>query len=887
MAFSINYVPNPLITEGNTPLDGRTVVTFDEMTSIEYPFNGMQVYVIEEKTTYLITEDCMITNNRGKMVMNPDLEVIRKNAAKIATSDNIQGMMNGDTFIGPSGQGVEKRYCLGTIDGPDNTYDRMDREPDGWDLSRPTPSASRPYVWSIEATLKWNATLEQYELVEPGWSADALRENGEAGPAGADGSNFRIIGNYTTYAELVAAVTNPKAGDAYAVGTSQPYDIYLWDDNNDQWVNHGALQGAKGDKGDPAWKSITKFVFKSTASANDPFATPGKPQGGSYDFTTGEFTNPSNWQSVDSSLAKPIWMSSRTFIENDNTSTWSDPIMITGVDGTAGEDGIGIEYAYKRVASEKDAPKDTPKTITEGGNDGNGWYDNPQGVTETLTCEYVSIRTGFYKDGGQWSTWSTPTLWSKYGANGQDGDGVEYIYYVSNDAEAPVNPTPKEYSTMEDYNKSEWMPYDMAASYINIDNDTVNDKDMWSDDPWGVDKNNRFEYVSVRKKVNGTWGVFSEPKLWAKFSEDGAPGLAGQTATTAYVDNPMDSVLNDANGKPSAGFPCITNFKVFHGTEELNIKSFTVVPSEALTENTHYTKSVSGTKATLTVNSLPTSESSKVTFTLKATVDIPKEVGSIEKEFIGTFLINKISAAAPNIVVDMANDNINVPCDSNKVVIDGIFPVKNIISAYEGSTAMNILGVTCPDSNVTLNYSNKEVSVSIKNFTADTYTVNLDVELEGAEPRRVSFNIIKVIPGAAGEAAKFYEIKPNFSVIKVDTDGKIVNKTLDVNLIYHVGASTEVKKLSEVNDAILYYSVDTDDYTSGLKVFPNNGLDLSNAITGDLDLDRYIALTLVQSGKVVDGPERLYMVHDGAAGRDGADGAVGSGNIFFAQSIGK
>jgi hypothetical protein len=33
---------------------------------------------------------------------------------------------------------------------------------------------------------------------------------------------------------------------------------------------------------------------------------------------------------------------------------------------------------------------------------------------------------------GEWSTFISPVLWSAYGRNGTDGDGVEYIYYTSN-----------------------------------------------------------------------------------------------------------------------------------------------------------------------------------------------------------------------------------------------------------------------------------------------------------------------------------------------------------------------------------------------------------------------------------------------------------------------
>ncbi len=67
---------------------------------------------------------------------------------------------------------------------------------------------------------------------------------------GEDGKSFVIGGFYDTYADLAAAVASPAAGEAYGVGTTIPYDIYIWDEINQTWKNNGPIQGAKGDKGD-------------------------------------------------------------------------------------------------------------------------------------------------------------------------------------------------------------------------------------------------------------------------------------------------------------------------------------------------------------------------------------------------------------------------------------------------------------------------------------------------------------------------------------------------------------------------------------------------------------------------------------------------------------
>ena len=77
----------------------------------------------------------------------------------------------------------------------------------------------------------------------------ATGAQGQQGEKGETGSGFKVLGYYATESALSAAVTNPAAGDAYGIGTAEPYDIYIWDGVNRKWVNNGALQGAKGDPG--------------------------------------------------------------------------------------------------------------------------------------------------------------------------------------------------------------------------------------------------------------------------------------------------------------------------------------------------------------------------------------------------------------------------------------------------------------------------------------------------------------------------------------------------------------------------------------------------------------------------------------------------------------
>ena len=75
-------------------------------------------------------------------------------------------------------------------------------------------------------------------------------EQGPAGPKGETGSGFKVLGYYSALSALDAAQkATAAAGDAYGVGTAEPYDIYIFDGITGEFVNNGPLQGAKGDTG--------------------------------------------------------------------------------------------------------------------------------------------------------------------------------------------------------------------------------------------------------------------------------------------------------------------------------------------------------------------------------------------------------------------------------------------------------------------------------------------------------------------------------------------------------------------------------------------------------------------------------------------------------------
>ena len=83
-------------------------------------------------------------------------------------------------------------------------------------------------------------------------TAQAVKAAADAGKFnGHDGKSFEIKGYYASTDALEEGVPEPAPGDAYCVGSAAPYDVYIYDGVNGEWVNNGAIQGAKGEDGAP------------------------------------------------------------------------------------------------------------------------------------------------------------------------------------------------------------------------------------------------------------------------------------------------------------------------------------------------------------------------------------------------------------------------------------------------------------------------------------------------------------------------------------------------------------------------------------------------------------------------------------------------------------
>lgn len=302
-------------------------------------------------------------------------------------------------------------------------------------------------------------------------------------------------------------------------------------------------KGEKGEKGDPGPSGdagIGSFGYRTIFAFKHSETKPSKPVGGNWDPLTNEITYPEGWSGSDD-LVHPIYMSNATFGKDGIVGEWSDPIMVSSGESD-GSDSKAQEFIYKLSDKESNKPEkpENNQLVDDYVPREEGWEDHPTGVSFDNQCEWVCTRS--YDDSqGVWNDWEGPALWSKYGANGKDGDGVEYIYQLSSKYNRPATPGKIPASgSPTDYQEREFVPEKADT-----------DESPWTDNPSDVTISMPYEWVSVRKFNWSTqlWEDFEEPTLWAKYGKDGDEAVA---AFKSLVFRRTNSILTDAD-TPSGG----------------------------------------------------------------------------------------------------------------------------------------------------------------------------------------------------------------------------------------------------------------------------------------------------------------------------------------------
>ena len=330
-----------------------------------------------------------------------------------------------------------------------------------------------------------------------------------------------------------------------------------------------AENGLAPKKGDGWWDvESDKLIFSSTNSSG---------------------RIPSIW--TDDNMDVPngyfCWMCSGIFEHSGKNVSWSNPTCISGKDGRPGEDGTNIQFiyalsntvpVYPTTRSEQESLFDevensASKSSTYGGV---VWHDRALAISPENHTEYMWCRRR-EKDSDVWDYDPAPVIWAHWGEDGTDGDGIEYVFKtvdikittpqntwdgywnLSNDTERAI------YSMDDFVPNVDWFDNDHMQAVQNlmtIEGKTFVEADWntfknamdlgWYDNPQDIDATIKYQYVSIRKEIDGVWGPFSYPILWSNYSVTSFKSfvfvatpldvdLSGVTPTGGTYSNPIPS----------------------------------------------------------------------------------------------------------------------------------------------------------------------------------------------------------------------------------------------------------------------------------------------------------------------------------------------------------
>ena len=498
-----------------------------------------------------------------------------------------------------------------------------------------------------------------------------------------------------------------------------------------------------------------------------------------------------------------IWMTQVFINGNGQYGSYINPICLTG-SGTAGEDGSGVIFIYKTAIDGEEVNSPGNVSIENGVPVvPSGWTDHPSGVTKSVPYEYCSIVTNIK---GQWgSQWSQPFVWSHFGQNGMDGDGVEYIYYAS--TFAPLNNLPSTWTDDEGFQNREY----------------IRENSGWTDDPKDLEKlgPGYKQYVCVRKKYADTgnedayWHAYSDPALWGYYARDGVVSgiiidvageikylyvdndynnleYSGESMITMYDDDSpvqFDLTIDSVKGSDGSSLSAQDIQSYFSKTDNGDSKILKInIPANKLhfTDNTYYIVNVLGTPKSSSINSqrrvaqiqlygIKQSGQNGVSYDLKVSAAaISKQDGALYPESVN---IKVVKGDGPNISEIWPN---NYEGWTFKYSIDDGDSYKEISSNPVQTEGDNGMLFTATDGTITLSefvpIVNQSAVAVLNGVSYSIQLSNLQLSYQPQE-REYSFSI-------SGDV-KLYRIEAGGSSTELSNDS--------ANIEYQLGSGSKTE----------------------------------------------------------------------------------------------
>lgn len=292
-----------------------------------------------------------------------------------------------------------------------------------------------------------------------------------------------------------------------------------------------------------------------------------------------------------------LFMTQSQIFDDGSYGAWTTPVQISGATGSPGIDSSDMEWIYKFDQSGYDNtrgevnPTDAARDITDDKQQNGwvpvGWYDHAQGVDKNHTILYASFRRKSAGRNQTWGDFQPPIIWSHFGRNGMDGDGVEYVFMRTKNNVAPTF-TANDGGSTTDYKQEEWLPY------INNNDSTKSDvtkawaeSNRCTDDPKGTTREWPYEWVA--KRTMGMPNADTGAREWKSYYECTTEGsgasethkmsLWGNHAENVMrldISNEMDMIPTDSAGNISANRIVETIVRLFDGATEVTLGEVTV-----------------------------------------------------------------------------------------------------------------------------------------------------------------------------------------------------------------------------------------------------------------------------------------------------------------------
>lgn len=541
------------------------------------------------------------------------------------------------------------------------------------------------------------------------------------------------------------------------------------------YVNVPWEKGSGPDSGSGSSGRYYDQAFKTTETLNVP-ALPGA-----------GFPNADDgWKryAENADATKYVWMATRA-INDGVADEWLGPWLISGPEGQAGRDGKGIEFVYIRTTSDTVDAAAISNLNAQHGTDTfqaddyipTNWTDNPQGITKDLPYEWVAIRTS--DRNGVWSQFIGPILWSKWGQNGMDGDGVEYIFYAA----------ASEVTFNGNLNPANWAIV-QTDEYLGPDNGAT-----WKDNPIDLSTigQGAYEWVSIRKRDHstGNWGAFSQPALWAYYSKD---GVADGYILNLTKDSFLCQVDEEGTSQPATFETAVELF--YNGTRvtpttisigQINLNGQSVTSTQARATNNNG-------NITITIGNIQ--NATFKTLSIPVTVSFEENGESEEKTVIASVYFFR---AADGKGISLNTSASVIKFNYYKTVAN---PVELEVWALIGDTKIT------PTSSDKLGYNfywkyNSTTSTTAPQLLTSNTISNYDTNYIGITVMLYKGNevyLIQTIPyvfdGAPGIGVKQYSIQVLSSTLAVldDTDNsKKANGTVTFKAFRHFGGEEDIE----------------------------------------------------------------------------------------------